>query len=480
MNYLDLTIAEIHDLLVKKEVRPLELVQEAIKRARTNTDNAFELILEKEALAAAKKLRNPEPNNPLWGIPYTIKDNIAVKGIVTTGGSNILVGYKPTYDSAVHELLKKKKAILIGKTTLDELGLGGTGTAGHLGKTTNPHDPSKKHLIGGSSCGSAVTVAANITPFSIGSDTGDSVRKPAGYAGIFGYKPTWGMISRRGLFSFCPSLDHVGFFTKSTFDAAIVLSALSKHDPQDSTSYRGKRPNYLASVLKKTSGKIAYIKEVLDSITDVNVINAFKSLVDKLLKDGFVVEEVSVQSELLMAIYPSYIILSSAEATSNNACLDSIRFGPRPNDRTSYENMVLEARTNGFGEMTKRRFVLGSVALLRENQEATYLRAKKVRRLVVEAIKTIFKGYAYLLLPASPSSAPCFNQNSDDKLSAKYLIADNHLAIANFGGFPSLTLPLGKNGNLPFGVNITSDIFNDDMVLSLGHVIEKFRGDANE
>ena len=477
MGYLDLTISEIHQLLVDKKVTPLELTLEALARAKNNTDNAFEIILEKKAIAFAKKLKEPEPDNYLWGIPYTLKDNLATKDIQTTGGSNMLVGYKPTYDSAVYEILKKKKAILIGKTTLDELGLGGTGTTGHLGRTTNPLDPSKTHLVGGSSCGSAVSVAANIVPFSIGTDTGDSVRKPASYTGLFGYKPTWGLVSRRGLFSFCPSLDHVGFFTRSALDSAILLNALSQFDKRDGTSYKGKRPDYVNSLKTESCKRIAIIKEVVDSIPDSNVLHHFNRLVKQLENRGYICDTVSVNPELLRAVYPSYIVLSSAEATSNNACLDGLRYGPRPSNADSYADMIMAARTEGFGEMIKRRFVLGSISLLRENQEETFIRSKKVRRLIVEAMEDIFDSYAYILLPAAPSSAPKYNESTADKLSPAYLIADNHLAIGNFGGFPSITLPLGSNDKLPFGVNITGEVFDDDEVLKLAFEIENLGGE---
>ena len=476
MSYLDLTIVELHRLLVARKVTPLELVKEAIKRAKADDNNAFELILENKALAFAKKLVNPEEDNYLWGIPYTMKDNIAVKGVVTTGGSDMLTGYKPTYDSNVYNLLRKKKAILIAKTTLDELGLGGTGTTGHLGRTTNPLDPSKKHLVGGSSCGSAVSVAANIVPFSIGTDTGDSVRKPASYTGLFGFKPTWGLISRRGLFAFCPSLDHIGFFTRSAVDSAIVLNTLGVFDFNDGTSFKGLRPNYITEVQSCSKKRIAVIKEVLDSVSDVNVQLCFANLVAKLKNMGYTVDFVSCNAALLKAVYPTYIVLSSAEATSNNACLDGLRYGPRPKHSDSYTDLVLEARTKGFGEMIKRRFVLGSIALLRENQEATFIRSKRIRRLIVNEAKKVFKLYDFVLLPPAPSSAPKYNEKNSDQLSSTYLIADNHLAIANFGGFPSMTLPLGKNDNLPFGVNITADIFNDAGVLALSKVIEDLGG----
>ncbi|MBP5217305.1 MAG: Asp-tRNA(Asn)/Glu-tRNA(Gln) amidotransferase subunit GatA, partial [Bacilli bacterium] len=220
MDYLDLTISEIHQALVEKKTTPLALVHEALERAKQNKDNAFELLVEEAAIKEAKALGEPEEDNPLWGIPFVLKDNFSTKGIETTASSNILQGYIPLFDATIYAKLKQKKAILIGKTTLDELAMGGTGTTGHKGITYNPWDPKHERLVGGSSCGSATCVSAGIVPFSIGSDTGDSVRKPASYTGLVGFKPTWGRISRYGLFPFAPSLDHVAYFTRDVKDAA--------------------------------------------------------------------------------------------------------------------------------------------------------------------------------------------------------------------------------------------------------------------
>ena len=227
MSYLDLSIKELHEALVKKEVTPLELVEEALKRAHSNQDNAFEFIDDEGAKAFASSLIEPEADNLLWGIPYVAKDNFSTEGIPTTASSNILNGYVPVFDATVIRKLKDSKAVMIAKATLDELAMGGTGTTGHLGKTFNPYDPSHKREIGGSSCGSAVSVAADIVPFALGSDTGDSVRKPASYAGLVGMKPTWGRISRYGLFPFAPSLDHVGYFTRDVYSSAALLSVLA-------------------------------------------------------------------------------------------------------------------------------------------------------------------------------------------------------------------------------------------------------------
>ena len=472
-DYLSLTILEIHDALVNKEVTPLELTLEALKRAKENNDNAFEIILEEEAINKAKSLEGKEvPKDKLmFGIPYAAKDNFSTKGIETTGGSDILNGYVPLFDATVIKYLNEQDAILIGKTTLDELAMGGTGTSGHKGIQYNPYDLTHNHLIGGSSSGSAISVASAIVPFALGSDTGDSVRKPASFGGLVGFKPTWGLISRFGLFPFAPSLDHVAYFTRSIDDASSMLDILAKYDENDSTNTFHKRPETYLSYDGNVKGKkIAVIKEIIDSIEDKDLLNSFNKSIEELRNDGAVVDFVSMDSNLLKAIYPAYIVISSSEATSNNANLDGIKFGPNYGGNT-YEEVMFNARTKGFSNLIKRRFVLGSYALMSENQEEVFLKAQKIRRLIVEATNSILKEYDAIYALASPTTAPKFNESSD-KLSSTYLIADNWLGIGNFGGYPSVTLPIGFKDGLPFGANLTSKPFDEINMFNIAKSIE--------
>lgn len=477
MSYLDLTILEMHKALIEKKVTPLELAKEALRRAKENHDNAFEYIMEKEALEIASKLKEPT-NDPLWGIPFVIKDNFSTKDVPTSASSRILDGYVPLFNATVVERLLAKGAVPIAKASLDELAMGGTGTTGRLGKTFNPWDSTHQRMIGGSSSGSAVSVSASIVPFALGSDTGDSVRKPASNAGLVGYKPTWGRVSRYGLFPFAPSLDHVGYFTRSVEDASILLETLSGRDERDSTSSFKPVENYHNYIGKDIKGmKVAVIKEVLDSINDGEIKNSFNKSLNFLIKQGVKVQEVSMNEALLKAIYPTYIVISCAEATSNNANLDGIKFGPRY-EGNSYEEVMMKARTNGFSELIKRRFVIGSFALLAENQNVLFLRAQKARRMIVEAVNKILLDFDFIYLPASPSIAPKF-VNSSDRLSSEYLIADNHLAIGNFGGYPSITIPLGIEDKMPFGGNITGRHFEDGKVLQIANALEHFTGFKN-
>ena len=475
MNYLDLSIRGIHQALVEKKVTPLELTKEALKRAKENKDNCFEMILEEEALAFASTLTEPEADNLLWGIPYLAKDNFSTKGLPTTASSNILVGYKPLYDATVIAKLKEKKAVLIGKTTLDELAMGGTGTTGHLGITYNPYDPKHERMIGGSSCGSAAAMAAGIVPFALGSDTGDSVRKPASYGGVIGVKPTWGRISRYGLFPFAPSLDHVGYFTRYAEDAAVLLEALSGRDVMDSTSSVKDVDAYVAESEKElVSPRIAVLDDIVESIRDNAIRDAFLDSLKKLEEAGAMINHIRFGHDLLESIYATYIVISCAEATSNDANLDGIKFGPYYEGKT-YQEVMSQARTKGFSELIKRRFVIGSFALMRENQDVLFLRAQKNRAKIVERTNQILADNDFIFVPAAPTVAPKLGATSD-KLSDEYLIADNHLALGNFAGLPSITMPLGYENGLPFGANFMGRAFEESKLLSICRTFEKITG----
>lgn len=475
MSYLDLSIKEMHEALVAKKVTPLELTKEALKRAHENTDNAFEFINDEKAIEFASTLVEPEKDNPLWGIPYVAKDNFSTAGIPTTGSSNILNGYVPIYDATVIKKLTEKKAVLIAKSTLDELAMGGTGTTGHLGATYNPYDPTHKHEIGGSSCGSAVAVSASIVPFALGSDTGDSVRKPASYAGLVGMKPTWGRVSRYGLFPFAPSLDHVAYFTRDVYSSAALLNVLSGRDLNDSTSSAKEVEDYTDDLDKMPANlKVAVIKEIYDSIKNEELLKHFDNSIEKLKERGITVDFVNFDMKLLESLYATYMVISCAEATSNNANLDGVKFGRYKGGKT-YQEVMFNARNEGFSELIKRRFVIGSYCLMSENQEELFLRAQRNRAKIVETVNNILKKYDFIYLPAAPSVAPSFGVASN-RLSDEYLVADNHLCLGNFAGLPSITLPLFFENNLPIGVNFMGRAFEEKKLFQIANLFEELSG----
>ena len=471
--YREKTIKELKEDLKEGKITADDLYEKSLRLAHYFQDdyNSFVTILDDTKVKERETL--------IGGIPYALKDNFSTTGILTTGSSNILKDYVPVYDATVYKKLKRAGATLVGKTVLDELAMGGTGTTGATGIVKNPWD--KERMIGGSSAGSAAAVALGIVPFSIGSDTGDSVRKPAAFGGLVGFKPTYGRISRYGMFAFASSLDHVAMFTKTVEDAAIVTDILKGQDPLDMTTLKDDGKKYSELVTEEPKGKkLFYIKEICDkelykdSKEVTEVLTKFHELLDKCRQEGFTIEEVSIDKDLLNAIYPTYMCISCAEATSNNANLTGIQFGPR-GEGDSIEEIIFDARTKGFSELIKRRFVLGSFILQKENQDKLFLNAQRVRRLLVEKITELFKEYDGMILPASGGIAPKFTDSSE-KLSDRYLLLENHLAIGNFGGFPSITIPYGMVEDMPIGLNITGRIKEDDEVLKLAYQVEKLTG----
>ena len=475
IKYINKSIGEMHSLLVQGKITALDLVNEAIEAIKADKCNSFEATCFESAIKEAKKIKTVGEDEYLKGIPFLAKDNFSTKGIETTASSRILEGYVPLYDAAVISKLKSQGMILVAKTTMDELAMGGTGTTGHKGNTTNPYDCER--IIGGSSCGSAAALAQGITPFALGSDTGDSVRKPASNGNLVGFKATWGRISRYGLFPFACSLDAVGYFTRNVTDASYILSALAGHDSNDmSTSFR-KKEKYQNYVLEnKTLKKIGYFKAVMDGITDEEIKNSYVSLLKKLEEEGYQVIAYDYPTELLDALYPTYMLISCAEATSNNANLDGVRFGPKANGNPkTWQDYMVDCRSKGFTDLIKRRFVIGSFSLLAANQDEMFTRAQKARRLIVNELNKFFDNIDYLVVPASYAAPKKINELST-AWSMKPDFLDNVLTLGNFGGNPSLTLPMCYSQGMPIGINITGRVFEDGYVFGLGKAIEEITG----
>ena len=468
-------ITELREKLDKGEVSSEELFNRSVSDAKMYQDkyNSFVTILD--------EYKGEEGHSILSGIPYALKDNISTKGILTTASSNILGNYVPVYDATIYKKLKESGAVLMGKTVLDELAMGGTGTTGHTGICKNPWN--SERMIGGSSAGSASAVALGIVPFAIGSDTGDSIRKPAAYGGVVGFKPTYGRISRYGLFAFASSLDHLGVFTRCVRDAAIVTDIVKGHDSKDMTSLPDDGMEYSKLIDDEVKGKkLFYIKEALENNDNDEmlgkVLDNFNLVKSKCESLGIEVCEESISKDLLQALYPAYMSISCAEVTSNNANLTGIHFGVRGNGN-SPDEIIIDARTKGFSELIKRRFILGSYILQKENQEKLFLNACRVRRLVVDKVNELFKEYDGIIMPAASGIAPKFNDASD-KLSDKYLILENHMVIGNFGGFPSITMPSGFIDGMPIGINITGRVCEDDLVLNIANKLEGIMEYANQ
>ena len=445
-----------------------------------------------EALEKAKKLQ-PELNDVITfvdpqeqldnlpetglmrGVPIALKDNVCTKGILTTAASNILKNYVPVYDAEIVTKLKNAGAVCIAKSSMDELAMGGTNLTANIGPAHNPYDVTR--ITGGSSGGSAALVASGVVPMAIGSDTGDSVRKPASYCGVVGVKPTYGRISRYGVIPYASSLDHVGYFTRSIEDACISLEVLAGRDDRDMTSSNREVPKYSALLNSDMHGKkIAILSNVVDSIKNKETVKLFNDLMEELRKRGAVVEEYTFDEALMRAILPTYYLIANCEATSNHSNLDGIRFGVRKEGADMAEIMT-NTRTEGFGPLIRRRFVIGSYGLFEENQERLFRKAQKVRRLIVDAMKECLKDYDCIIAPASGSIAPHIEGDyNEDQLSEDYLISENYMAMANFSGYPSMTVPMGFMEGCPIGVNLTTRAFDEETMFDIGKAIEEITG----
>ena len=471
------TIEELHDLLNRPDFDAQAYYDELFKEVefQQNRLNAF-VSMTKET--AYDDLSKADFKNLLSGIPYVLKDNYNTKGIKTTASSRMLEDYVPIYSAHVVDQLEKQGTCLVGKASMDELAMGGTNKSALTGPVFNPWDSSR--ISGGSSGGSAALVGSGVVPFALGSDTGDSIRKPAGFCGIVGFKPTWGRISRYGVIPYASSLDTVGAFTRNVRDMAIVIEAMAGRDERDMTSSTKEVPHYLDHLTDQIQGmKIAVLRSVSDEIRHPEIKKNFEMVIQTYKQLGAIVEDVYMPTELMRTLLPTYTIIANSEATSNHSCLDGIKYGNRQEGKTT-DDVMINSRTNGFGDHIKRRFILGNLALATENQERMFRKAQRVRRLVVEAMNDIYKDYDIILTPNGGSIAPKVDEATDDRLSDEYLILENHLCLGNFAGTPSLSLPSGFVDGMPIAVNVMGRIFEEQTVLNCAYALENALGFKNQ
>ena len=465
------SIEVLHEKLKNNEVTSDYLVKESLDKCHSIQEktNAFVTIIDDaKGSSITEEL--------VSGIPFGIKDNFSTKDILSTGSSNTLKDYVPFFDATAVKNLKDKGAVPVSKTVMDELGMGGTGTTGHTGVVHNPW--SLKRMTSGSSAGSAASVACGCYPFALGSDTGDSIRKPAAYCGIVGYKPTYGMISRYGLFPFACSLDTVGVLSRSVKDSAIAVDAMKGIDSKDMTSWDSSDIKLYDSITGDVKNKkLFYIKEIVDLSNYDNPSDELKSHLENFNKTvelckslGMSVEEVSIDKNLLNAIPSVYVVISCAEATSNMSNLTGFIFGPRE-DGKNYIEMMKNYRTKNFSSLIKRRFIIGSYVLQKENQERYFINAQRVRRLIVDIMKDYFEEYDAMIMPVGVGAAKHID-GSLDMIDKNTSVLDEFLQVGNFGGFPSITIPDGFIDNLPVGVNITGNCYDDQNVLNIAYALE--------
>lgn len=470
---IEKTAHELSELLAQKEISSEELVKEQFRRidAVEEKVQAFLTVTRDEALKQARKVdekrKRGEQLSPLAGIPMALKDNMCTKGVKTTCASQMLHNFIPPYNATVVEKLQEAEAVVLGKCNMDEFAMGSSTENSRFQVTRNPFDLDA--VPGGSSGGSAAAVAAREAVFALGSDTGGSIRQPAAFCGVIGLKPTYGAVSRFGLVAFASSLDQIGPFTRDITDCALVMNAICGYDPKDSTSASVEVPDYTKALVNDVRGlKIGLPKEYLREGIDPAISDYLHQAAAKLEELGAVCEEVSLpHTEYAL---PTYYILAPAEASSNLARYDGVRYGLRV-EGEDLISMFKRTRSEGFGEEVKRRIMLGTYALSSGYYDAYYLKALKVRTLIKQDFDQAFTQYDCLLTPTSPSVAFKFGEKTDDPLTM--YLSDVFTIPVNLAGVPALSLPFGMSQGRPVGLQLIGKAFGEDTLLRVGYTLEQ-------
>ncbi|MED4402009.1 Asp-tRNA(Asn)/Glu-tRNA(Gln) amidotransferase subunit GatA [Metabacillus fastidiosus] len=474
MSLFDHKLSELKSLLHKKEISVTDLVDESYKRIQAVDDKvgAFLTLNEENARAYAKELDEALDNRSefglLFGMPIGIKDNIVTKDLRTTCASKMLENFDPIYDATVMQHLKEAEAVTIGKLNMDEFAMGSSSENSAFKTVKNPWDLDR--VPGGSSGGSAAAVAAGEVPFSLGSDTGGSIRQPASYCGVVGLKPTYGRVSRFGLVAFASSFDHIGPITRHVEDNAYILQAISGLDEMDSTSANVEVPDFLSALTGDVKGlKIAvpkeYLGEGVGEEAKQSVLDALKVLEGL----GATWEEVSLpHSKYALA---TYYLLSSSEASANLSRFDGIRYGYRTDNAENLIELYKQTRAEGFGDEVKRRIMLGTFALSSGYYDAYYKKAQKVRTLIKKDFDDVLEKYDVIIGPTAPTPAFKIGENISDPLT---MYANDILTIpVNLAGVPAISIPCGFANGLPLGLQIIGKHFDESTVYRVAHAYEQ-------
>ena len=468
MRYLDLDIKTINEKLKTKEIKPIDLVNEAFKRIEETDLNCFITLNKEEAIKQALELEKKEVDNILFGLPIAIKDNIITKGLRTTAASHILDDFIPVYDATVISKIKEKNMIIIGKTNMDEFAMGSTGETSYFGNTLNPWN--KSLVPGGSSSGSAACVAARITPLSLGTDTGGSIRQPSSFCGLVGLKPTYGRVSRYGIIAFASSLDQVGPITRNVYENALLLNVISGYDKNDLTSSKEQVKDYTSLIGQDISNlKIAVPNYYMSDTIDKTVRQAVLDVIDLLKEKGCQIDYVDI--DYLKYAIPLYQVIALGEASSNLARYDGVRYGLKVDNFKNIDELYKNTRSEGFGNEVKRRIMIGSYILSGENANIYYYKALKLRKAMTDSFKKCLAKYDLIIGPTNTDVAYKLGTKQDDALKSFY---DDLLTIpVNMSGLPALSLPVGFKNNLPIGMHIIGNYFEEDKIYQLASFVEK-------
>lgn len=474
MDIRNLTALELGKKIKTGEIGVVEATKAALEQIQAvdETVNAFVNVDEAGALKRAeevqKQIDEETLTGALAGVPAAIKDNLCTKDLLTTCSSKILYNFKPTYTAEAVRNLERAGAVILGKTNMDEFAMGSTTETSAFGVTRNPWNTA--HVPGGSSGGSCAAVAANECFYALGSDTGGSIRQPSSFCGVTGIKPTYGTVSRYGLIAYGSSLDQIGPVAKDVSDCAAVLEAISSYDKKDSTSLKREDCDFTSALVDDVQGmRIGiprdYLGEGLDEEVKAAVLAAAKALAAK----GAVVEEFDLS--LVEYAIPAYYVIAAAEASSNLARFDGVKYGYRTEEYEGLHNMYKKSRSEGFGEEVKRRIMLGSFVLSSGYYDAYYLKALRTKALIKQAFDEAFEKYDVILGPAAPTTAPKLGESLSDPL--KMYLGDIYTISVNLAGLPGMTVPCGKDSKgLPIGLQMIGDCFQEKKMIRAGYSFE--------
>jgi aspartyl-tRNA(Asn)/glutamyl-tRNA(Gln) amidotransferase subunit A len=477
MELTALTIDAARSAIQEREITSMALVESFYERIQQEDGEigAFLTLTRERAIEQADRIdrmaADGKPLPPLGGVPVAVKDVMCTRGVRTTAGSKILGNFIPPYDCTAVARLEAAGAVVLGKLNCDEFAMGSSNENSAFRPVHNPRD--KRRVPGGSSGGSAAAVAADMAVAALGSDTGGSIRQPAAFCGVVGVLPTYGRVSRYGLIAFASSLDHIGPLTKTVKDAALILRTIAGRDPMDATSAEVPVPDYVAELEKPVRGlKVGVAKEYFGDGLDPEIRKAIEDGIQALAKLGCEIVEVSLpHTEYAI---PTYYIVATAEASSNLARFDGVRYGYRAKGARTLSDMYRRSRDEGFGAEAKRRIMLGTYALSAGYYDAYYLKAQKVRTLLTRDFDEAFKKVDAIVTPTTPTAAFKLGEKVDDPL-AMYL-ADIYTVTADLAGIPGISIPCGRTReNLPIGMQILGRHLDESTILRLAHAFENSR-----
>ena len=474
MDILSMTALELGRKIKAKEITVKEAVEACLKQIDKVEDkvNSFVTIDREKAFNRAEEVQRGIEDGtytgPLAGVPVAIKDNMCTKGMLTTCSSRILENFNPTYTAEAVLNLEKAGAVIIGKTNMDEFAMGSTTETSYYGETKNPWN--LEHVPGGSSGGSCAAVAAMEVPYALGSDTGGSIRQPSSYCGVVGIKPTYGTVSRYGLIAYGSSLDQIGPIARDVSDCAAILETIASHDVKDSTSMERTDTDFTSVLVNDVKGmRIGIPQDYFGEGLDPEVAEPILEAAKVLEKAGASVERFDLG--LVKYAIPAYYVIASAEASSNLARFDGVKYGYRTADYEELHGMYKKTRSEGFGPEVKRRIMLGSFVLSSGYYDAYYLKALKTKALIKKAFDQAFTKYDMILAPAAPTTAPKLGSSLSDPL--KMYLGDIYTISVNLAGLPGISIPVGRDSKgLPVGMQLIGDCFQEKKLFRAAYTYE--------